>query len=123
MVDRIQVRSSGPLAVVVAGMLVGSRGPCDALSDQTKRSVRILGLVDEVLNSVLFLLIVMSFAKSSRVPGKKRDISASVHGLIENDPDDCVFFGSGAAACKEPSIGALEQCDDLNTCSGCRAFG
>ena len=28
---------SGPLAVVVAGLLVGSRGPRDALSDQTQR--------------------------------------------------------------------------------------
>jgi monovalent cation:H+ antiporter, CPA1 family len=49
---------SGPLAVVVAGLLVGSMGPRDALSDQTKRYLfGFWTLVDEMLNSVLFLLI------------------------------------------------------------------
>ena len=49
---------SGPLAVVVAGLLVGSRGPHDALSDETQRYLfGFWTLVDEILNSVLFLLI------------------------------------------------------------------
>jgi len=49
---------SGPLAVVVAGLLVGSRGPHDALSDQTQRYLfGFWTLIDEMLNSVLFLLI------------------------------------------------------------------
>jgi CPA1 family monovalent cation:H+ antiporter len=49
---------SGPLAVVVAGLLVGSRGPRDALSDQTQRYLfGFWTLIDEMLNSVLFLLI------------------------------------------------------------------
>lgn len=49
---------SGPLAVVVAGLLVGSRGPRDALSDQTHRYLfGFWTLIDEMLNSVLFLLI------------------------------------------------------------------
>ena len=49
---------SGPLAVVVAGLLVGSRGPRDALSDQTQRYLfGFWTLIDEILNSVLFLLI------------------------------------------------------------------
>ncbi len=49
---------SGALAVVVAGLLVGHRGPRDALSDQSKRYLfGFWTLVDEILNSVLFLLI------------------------------------------------------------------
>jgi CPA1 family monovalent cation:H+ antiporter len=49
---------SGPLAVVVAGLLVGRKGPRDALSDQTQRYLfSFWTLIDEMLNSVLFLLI------------------------------------------------------------------
>jgi CPA1 family monovalent cation:H+ antiporter len=49
---------SGPLAVVVAGLLVGSRGPRDALSDETQRYLfGFWTLIDEMLNSVLFFLI------------------------------------------------------------------
>ncbi len=49
---------SGPLAVVVAGLLVGSRGPRDALSDETQRYLfGFWTLIDQMLNSVLFLLI------------------------------------------------------------------
>ncbi len=49
---------SGPLAVVVAGLLIGSRGPHDALSNQTERYLfGFWTLIDEMLNSVLFLLI------------------------------------------------------------------
>ena len=49
---------SGPLAVVVAGLLIGSRGPRDALSDETQRYLfGFWTLIDEMLNSVLFLLI------------------------------------------------------------------
>ncbi len=54
--SRLEV--SGPLAVVVAGLLVGSRGPHDALSDETQRYLfGFWTLIDEMLNSVLFLLI------------------------------------------------------------------
>lgn len=50
--------TSGPLAVVAAGLLVGERGPRYAMSDRTQGYVSALWtLVDEVLNSVLFLLI------------------------------------------------------------------
>lgn len=49
---------SGPIAVVVAGLLVGNRGTLDALSDQTQRYLfGFWTLVDEMLNAVLFLLI------------------------------------------------------------------
>lgn len=50
--------ASGPLAVVAAGLLVGHRAPRDAMSDRTEGYVTTLWtLIDEVLNSILFLLI------------------------------------------------------------------
>lgn len=49
---------SGPIAVVVAGLLVGHRGPKDAMSGETQRHLfGFWTLLDEILNSVLFLLI------------------------------------------------------------------
>ena len=53
-----KLHMSGPIAVVVAGLLIGNRGPRDALSDQTQRYLfGFWTLIDEILNSVLFLLI------------------------------------------------------------------
>lgn len=50
--------TSGPIAVVVAGLYIGNRGPEDALSGQTQRYLfGYWTLVDEILNSILFLLI------------------------------------------------------------------
>jgi CPA1 family monovalent cation:H+ antiporter len=50
--------TSGPLAVVAAGLLIGERAPRYAMSDRTRTYVSALWtLIDEVLNSVLFLLI------------------------------------------------------------------
>ncbi|PSC03198.1 sodium:proton antiporter [Alsobacter soli] len=52
------VGASGPLAVVVAGILIGERGPRYAMSDKTKAYVSGLWtLIDEVLNAMLFLLL------------------------------------------------------------------
>lgn len=49
---------SGPIAVVVAGLLVGDRGMRTAMSDTTQRYVRgFWTLVDEILNALLFLLL------------------------------------------------------------------
>lgn len=49
---------SGPLAVVAAGVVVGDLAPRKAMSDRTQGYVSALWtLIDEVLNSVLFLLI------------------------------------------------------------------
>ncbi|KAB0681379.1 cation:proton antiporter [Aureimonas leprariae] len=49
---------SGPLAVVAAGVVVGSLAPRRAMSDRTQGYVSALWtLIDEILNSVLFLLI------------------------------------------------------------------
>lgn len=49
---------SGPIAVVVAGLFIGNRGAQFAMSEKTRtRLFDFWELVDEVLNSVLFLLI------------------------------------------------------------------
>jgi CPA1 family monovalent cation:H+ antiporter len=49
---------SGPIAVVVAGVLIGNRGTMDAMSEITQRYVfGFWTLVDDILNAVLFLLI------------------------------------------------------------------
>ena len=49
---------SGPLAMVSAGLLVGDRGPRYAMSDRTQTYLfGLWTLIDEILNSVLFLLI------------------------------------------------------------------
>ena len=49
---------SGPLSVVAAGLLIGDRGPRYAMSKRTQTYVfGLWTLIDEILNSVLFLLI------------------------------------------------------------------
>ncbi len=49
---------SAPIAVVVAGLLVGNRGRLFAMSDKTREHVDTFWeLVDEIVNVVLFLLI------------------------------------------------------------------
>ena len=53
-----QLHVSGPIAVVVAGVLIGNRGKAYAMSETTRRYLfGSWGLIDEILNSVLFLLI------------------------------------------------------------------
>ena len=49
---------NGPIAVVVAGVLIGNRGRRRAMDDDTQKYIYgFWGLVDEILNSILFLLI------------------------------------------------------------------
>ncbi|MFQ5569040.1 MAG: cation:proton antiporter [Rhodothermales bacterium] len=49
---------SGPIAIVVAGLLIGNQGRLLAMSETTRRHLDIFWeLVDEVLNAVLFVLI------------------------------------------------------------------
>ena len=50
--------TSGPLAMVSAGLLIGDRAPRDAMSERTSGYVSALWtLIEEVLNSLLFLLM------------------------------------------------------------------
>jgi len=49
---------SGPIAIVVAGLLIGNHGRLLAMSDRTRKNLDTFWeLVDEVLNVVLFVLI------------------------------------------------------------------
>ena len=51
---------SGPLAMVVAGVMTGNRGRAHAMSNTTRRYVDMFWeLIDEILNAVLFVLIGM----------------------------------------------------------------
>ncbi len=53
-----QLHISGPLAMAVAGLLIGNHGVTYAMSDVTRDYlIKFWELVDELLNSVLFLLI------------------------------------------------------------------
>ena len=52
------LHTSGPLAVVVAGLLIGSRGRAHAMSRTTIQHLDAFWeLVDEILNVILFVLI------------------------------------------------------------------
>ncbi len=49
---------SGPIAIVVAGVVIGNYGRALAMSGRTRRSLDLFWeLIDEILNAVLFLLI------------------------------------------------------------------
>lgn len=54
----LHLHVSGPLSMVTAGLLIGDRGPRYAMSERTQSYLFALWtLIDEILNSVLFLLI------------------------------------------------------------------
>ncbi len=49
---------SGPIAVVIAGLLIGNNGRKHAMSDKTREHLdNFWELIDEILNAVLFVLI------------------------------------------------------------------
>ena len=51
---------SGPLAMAVAGLIIGNRGRALAMSDTTRRYLDMFReLIDETLNAMLFVLIGM----------------------------------------------------------------
>lgn len=51
---------SGPLAMVVAGLIIGNQGRALAMSDTTRRYLDMFWeLIDEILNAMLFVLIGM----------------------------------------------------------------
>ena len=54
----MQMHTSGPLAMVVAGLMIGNHGRKLAMSKQTEEHLDTFWeLVDEILNALLFLLI------------------------------------------------------------------
>ena len=53
-----RVHVSGPIAMVIAGLIVGNQGRAFAMSDRTRENVDTFWeLIDEVLNAVLFAMI------------------------------------------------------------------
>lgn len=63
------IHVSGPLAMVVAGLLIGNRGRTLAMSDRTVRHLDTFWeLVDDFLNSVLFVMIGMEIFILEMVP-------------------------------------------------------
>lgn len=64
------LHTSGPLAVVVAGLFIGNRGRLLAMSEKTREHLDTFWeLIDEILNAVLFVLIglevvVLAFSQS-----------------------------------------------------------
>ncbi|HET9033130.1 MAG TPA: sodium:proton antiporter [Dokdonella sp.] len=51
---------SGPLAMVIAGLVIGNHGRAEAMSDETRAHLDMFWeLLDEILNTVLFVLIGM----------------------------------------------------------------
>ncbi len=53
-----RLHTSGPIAIVVAGLLIGNQGRAFAMSDLTREHLDAFWeLVDEILNALLFLLI------------------------------------------------------------------
>ena len=54
----LRLHLSGPIAVVITGLLIGNRGAAVGMSESTRTSLfSFWELIDEILNSVLFLLI------------------------------------------------------------------
>jgi len=52
------LHTSGPIAIVVAGLLIGNQGRSFAMSESTREHLDTFWeLVDEILNAVLFVLI------------------------------------------------------------------
>ena len=54
----LHLHLSGPIAMVIAGLLIGNQGTALAMSAKTKEHLELFWeLIDEILNAVLFLLI------------------------------------------------------------------
>jgi CPA1 family monovalent cation:H+ antiporter len=52
------VHVSGPIAIVVAGLLIGNQGRAFAMSETTRKNLDMFWeLIDEILNALLFVLI------------------------------------------------------------------
>ena len=64
------LHTSGPIAVVVAGLLIGNHGTRLAMSETTREHLtNFWTLIDEILNAVLFLLIGLEVVLISTSPG------------------------------------------------------
>jgi CPA1 family monovalent cation:H+ antiporter len=70
-----RIHTSGPIAIVVAGLLIGNQGRAFAMSEITRQRLDdFWELVDEILNALLFMLIglevlVMPFTRTLLIAG------------------------------------------------------
>jgi len=70
-----RVHTSGPIAIVVAGLLIGNQGRAFAMSEVTRERLDdFWELIDEILNALLFMLIglevlVMPFTRALLIAG------------------------------------------------------
>ena len=63
------IHVSGPVAMAVAGLLIGNAGVAYAMSDSTKDYLlKFWSIIDEILNAVLFLLIGLEVIAIAPVP-------------------------------------------------------
>ena len=70
---------SGPLAMVVAGLVIGNQGRALAMSDTTRLHLDLFWeLIDEILNAVLFVLIGMEVILIQFVPGIAQAAAAAI---------------------------------------------
>ncbi len=54
----LKLHTSGPIAIVVAGLMIGNEGRALAMSDKTREHLDTFWeLIDEILNAILFVLI------------------------------------------------------------------
>lgn len=73
---------SGPVAMAVAGLIIGNAAVSDAMSDATRDHVmKFWSLIDEILNAVLFLLIGLEFVAVAH-GGKLILLGAAVIPLV-----------------------------------------
>ena len=86
---------SGPLAMVIAGLVTGSRSKEDAMSDTTELYVyKFWELVDVLLNAILFVLIGLEILTL------EFDMSYLVAGLVAIPITlDCPLCFFNAAGC------------------------
>ncbi|MGE5235632.1 MAG: cation:proton antiporter [Acidobacteriota bacterium] len=64
------IHTSGPIAMVVAGLLVGNHGRLFAMSDSTREHLDTFWeMIDEILNAVLFVLIGLEVMVVAFTPG------------------------------------------------------
>ena len=68
-IDILGHHLSGPIAVVVAGLMIGNKGASVAMSEHTQETLfGFWEMIDEILNSVLFLLIGLEILVLGLVP-------------------------------------------------------
>lgn len=70
---------SGPLALVVVGLVIGNKGRAEAMSDSTRHHVDLFWeLLDEMLNAVLFVLIGLEMVQVTLDSGTLLAVTAAV---------------------------------------------